>query len=200
MKILKTVIATAIVLGSFNLVVANEHVDTKIANIKGATPQERVKLMNEFKVQLAAMNAQDRENAIKQLRSQVRMQKGSKEGMANSKMVNKEMQMQKMSQTDQMNQAQNMNQMNIMNQKQMGSMVGDLPMNPGLMPMSPGSMPMSPGSMPMSPGVLPGGAAAGSAAATSGAAAGAGAATSGAAAGGAAAATRPSSGMTIPTH
>ena len=153
MKILKTVIATAIVLGSFTAVLANENVDTQIANIKGASAQERVQLMNEFKVKLAAMNAQDREDAINQLRSQVQTHKEMKQGahegaheeMANAKMQKKEMAIQAMSQTDQMNHVQNMNQMNMMNQQQMGSMVGDLPMNP-----------MNPSSMRMSPGVLPG--------------------------------------------
>ena len=80
MKILKTVIATAVVLGSLTVVVANENVDTQIANIKGAKAQERVQLMNEFKVQLAEMNAQEREDAIKQLRSEVKMQKGTQSG------------------------------------------------------------------------------------------------------------------------
>jgi hypothetical protein len=159
MKILKTVIATAIILGSFTAVVANENVDTQIANIKGASAQERVQLMNEFKVKLAAMNAQDRADAISQLRSQVQTQKGVQVGMANAKMQKAEMKMQLMSETDQMNHVQNMNQMNIMNQKQMGDMVGNLPMNP----MNPSSMPMSPGALPganvpVSPGVLPGGA------------------------------------------
>ncbi len=170
MKILKTVIATAIVLGSFTVVFANESVDTQIANIKGATAQERVQLMNEFKVKLAEMNAQDRADAINQLRSQVQVQKrtqageqagtqdamqtrtrtqasaekGTQEGVASEvKLQKQEMAVQAISQTDQMNQVQNMNQIHMMSQQQMGSMVGDLPMDPASMPMSPGVLPGS---------------------------------------------------------
>ena len=181
MKILKTVIATAIVLGSFTAVVANENVDTQIANIKGASAQERVQLMNEFKVKLAAMNAQDREDAINQLRSQVQTHKemkqaaheGTHEEIANAKIQKKEMAIQAMSQTDQMNQVQNMNQVNMMTQQQMGSIVGDLPMDPS--------------SMPMSPGVLPGATGATMPAATTTSTQ-------------PAAATTQPSGMTVPTH
>ncbi len=172
MKILKTVIATAIVLGSFTAVFANESIDTQIANIKGATAQERVQLMNEFKVKLAEMNAQDRADAINQLRSQVQVQKrtqtgeqsgtqeamqtrtrtrtqasaekGTQEGLASEvKLQKQEMAVQAISQTDQMNQVQNMNQIHMMSQQQMGSMVGDLPMDPASMPMSPGVLPGS---------------------------------------------------------
>jgi len=187
MKILKTVIATAIVLGSFTVVVANENVDTQIANIKGASAQERVQLMNEFKVKLAAMNAQERADAISQLRSQVQTSKATQSGMANAKMQKAEMKVQLMSKTDQMNQAQNMNQVNMMNQKQMGSMVGDLPMSPSSMPMSPGVLPGAAGSV--NPGALPGAA---------GGAMPAAASTS--ASTQPAAASTQSSSMTIPTH
>ena len=180
MKILKTVIATAIVLGSFTAVFANESIDTQIANIKGATAQERVQLMNEFKVKLAEMNAQDRADAINQLRSQVQVQKrtqageqagtqeamqtrtrtrtqasaekGTQEGLTSEvKLQKQEMAVQAISQTDQMNQVQNMNQVHMMSQQQMGSMVGDLPMDPASMPMSPGVLPGSTATLPSVP-------------------------------------------------
>ena len=145
MKILKTVIATVIVLGSFTAVFADESVDTQIANIKGASAQERVQLMNEFKLKLAAMNAQEREDAINQLRSQVqtqtRTQAGAQDGVSIAKMEKTELKVQAMSQTDQMNQVQNMNQIQMMSQQQLGNMVGDLAMDPASMPMSPGVLP-----------------------------------------------------------
>ena len=52
---------------------ANEQisVDQQITAMQQATPQERVKLMNQFKQQLATMNAQERAKSISQLREKM---------------------------------------------------------------------------------------------------------------------------------
>ena len=64
MKIVSIVAAT-LLMGSFLVASANEEVDTQIAAIQAATtPEERVELINEFKILLADMNAEDRQAAI----------------------------------------------------------------------------------------------------------------------------------------
>ncbi len=134
MKIVNTTIATALILGALTAVSANENVDTKIAQIKAAPPQERVQLMNEFKMELSTMNAQDRADAISQLRAKT--QTGTQTGMENTQgtIVQNQARRQEMRQADQMNQMQNMNQRNQMVQQHMGQMADSMPMNPGAMP------------------------------------------------------------------
>jgi len=46
-------------------------IDMQIKAINNAAPQERVKLMNQFKEQLASMNADARAAAISEMRSQI---------------------------------------------------------------------------------------------------------------------------------
>ena len=46
-------------------------IDAQITQIKNAPPQERVKLMNAFKVQLSKMNETQREKAISTLRATI---------------------------------------------------------------------------------------------------------------------------------
>ncbi len=77
MKIVTTAVA-ALLIGSFTAVSANESIDAQIAKIQQAKAQERVQLMNEFKMQLADMNEQDRADAINQLRerTQARTEEG----------------------------------------------------------------------------------------------------------------------------
>ena len=62
----------SLLMGS-TLLFANEQisVDQQIAAIQQATPQERVKLMNQFKQQLATMNAQERAKSISELREKM---------------------------------------------------------------------------------------------------------------------------------
>jgi phage-related minor tail protein len=45
-----------------------EEMDAKMQKIREASPQERVKLMNELKREIAAMNREQRDEAIKALR------------------------------------------------------------------------------------------------------------------------------------
>ena len=62
--------ATLVLLGTFTLGVAETTVDEQIIAINTATTaQERVKLMNEFKQNIADMGEQERGKAITQLRS-----------------------------------------------------------------------------------------------------------------------------------
>jgi hypothetical protein len=48
---------------------AQDSIDTEIAQIMKAPPQERVKLMNQLKSKIAAMNEQERSAAIKNMQS-----------------------------------------------------------------------------------------------------------------------------------
>ncbi|MDF1880420.1 hypothetical protein JHD50_03725 [Sulfurimonas sp. MAG313] len=64
---------TLILLGS--LAFANEvNIDVQIEQIKNASAQERVELMNEFKVQLSEMNQEDRTQTISKLQEEMRAQ------------------------------------------------------------------------------------------------------------------------------
>jgi len=49
-----------------------EDMDAKMQKIREASPQERVKLMNELKRQIAAMNKEDRDATIRSLQEQMR--------------------------------------------------------------------------------------------------------------------------------
>jgi hypothetical protein len=69
-----SILIAVALLGTFSL--AND-IDSQLDAIsKASTPQERVKLVNEFKVTLMNLNANDRADAINQLRSS--MQGGTK--------------------------------------------------------------------------------------------------------------------------
>jgi len=66
-------------------------VDTQIAEIQAAPAQERVRLMNQFKQRLAAMNEEQRAEAIAQLQEKIKQMQAN----------------------EQMTQMQNMNQMQV---------------------------------------------------------------------------------------
>lgn len=61
--------ATLMLLGGLTLGMAEVSVDAQIAAMKGATAQERVRLMNEFKTTLSTLSQEEREAAIEKLRS-----------------------------------------------------------------------------------------------------------------------------------
>jgi len=46
-------------------------VDAQIQKIQSAAPQERVKLMNEFKIRISQMNREERASVIKQMQSKM---------------------------------------------------------------------------------------------------------------------------------
>lgn len=56
-------------LGSLTLGMAEVSVDAQIGAMKGASAQERVRLMNEFKTTLSTLSQEEREAAIEKLRS-----------------------------------------------------------------------------------------------------------------------------------
>jgi len=91
-----------ILLGSFSLLSAELSIDAQIQEVKNAPASERVELMNALKTRLSTMNAQERNDAISELRSQSRTQFRTRWGEV---------------QSDNMRQMQGMERMN---QKQAG--------------------------------------------------------------------------------
>lgn len=71
MKTLSISITTALLLGSFTAVSADEGIDAQISAIQNAEGDQRRELMNAFKRQLAQMNEQERSEAIAQMREQL---------------------------------------------------------------------------------------------------------------------------------
>ena len=47
-------------------------VDTQIQKIRSASPQERVKLMNEFKLRVSQMNREERSHILKKMQTKMR--------------------------------------------------------------------------------------------------------------------------------
>ncbi|MFT7880940.1 MAG: hypothetical protein ABXS91_11170, partial [Sulfurimonas sp.] len=82
-------------------------IDDQITEIQNAPEQERVQLMNRFKLRVANMNQQQREEAITQLQQRMRLQTNQ------NPEAQQEMQMQ---QSQDMLQMQNMNQHQTANQ------------------------------------------------------------------------------------
>jgi hypothetical protein len=103
---------TLALLGSLTLTLADASIDVQITAIQNAPAQERVELMNQFKQQLATMNAEDRSAAISAM--QTKMQARQDENHAQRDMTRVRMQEHagemQMEQNGQMSQMQNMNQ------------------------------------------------------------------------------------------
>jgi hypothetical protein len=127
MKVI-TLSATALMLlGTLTLGMADEiSVDEQITAIQEAPAQERVQLMNQFKERLATMNADEREAAITQLRTQTqtqtqaRLQDGTAEGeqIQTRTMTKERSRINEMQQTQQ----QQMQQQQMQKQQQMQQM------------------------------------------------------------------------------
>jgi len=99
-----SILIAFVLLSTFSL--AND-IDSRIDAIeKASTPQERVRLVNEFKITLANMSANDRAEAINQLRS-------SMQGSKNTQMMQTRMH----SQMHQMNEIQNTISNQVMQQQ-----------------------------------------------------------------------------------
>ena len=96
--------------GSFSQLLAEDSIDHQINAIQKASPQERVQLMNKFKMQLADMNEEERANAIIQM--QERMQ-------GHPKRSSKEISMEKQQNKLQLYQAGQIQKMNTMQQQNM---------------------------------------------------------------------------------
>ena len=74
MKALTTTLWISLLAATLTSLSANEQtsIDQQITAMQKASPQERVKLMNQFKQQLASMNAQERSKSITRLREQMK--------------------------------------------------------------------------------------------------------------------------------
>jgi hypothetical protein len=113
-----TLSAALILLGSLTLAMADATIDEQITAIKNAPAQERVQLMNRFKERLAAMNASEREEAIKQLRAQVQTRQQSDDNEGDQ--LQERTQTQERSRINQMQQTEQMQRMEEMQQRQSG--------------------------------------------------------------------------------
>jgi hypothetical protein len=114
MKLSKKIVALAI-LGSLTAVFAEATVDEQIEAIKNAPAQERVQLMNQFKVRLRSMNEADREQAISALRTQTQQQTRTQaQTQQQTKNMQEDSQLRQKNQVEQMNQVRTMNQWNSM--------------------------------------------------------------------------------------
>ena len=111
-------------------------IDQQIAAMQKATPQERVKLMNQFKQQLATMNAQERAQSITQLQKQMKAQNNQNNQHLQGEQMQSEAQHQQMQQSEQMQRMEQMQQRHSGDQYQkeldqeMGSMGGKGPNPP----------------------------------------------------------------------
>ena len=120
MKAMTLSAATLMLLGTLPLGMAEDvttemTVDQQITAIKNAPAQERVRLMNQFKLRLATMNEAEREAAITQLRTQTqtRTETGDAEGekMQTRTMTQERSRLNEMQQMQQMQQQMNKQQM-----------------------------------------------------------------------------------------
>ncbi len=110
--------AAIMLLGSLTLGMAEDTtevtVDEQITEILEAPAQQRVQLMNQFKIRLAAMNEEDREEAIAQLRTQTQTQahtyEGEDEGEKLQTRTQDRLRVNQLEQTEQMQRSQEMNQ------------------------------------------------------------------------------------------
>jgi hypothetical protein len=84
-------------------------VDEQILEIQNSSPQQRVKLMNEFKKRVASMNAAQRQKSISQLQKKMNVQNN----MQHNNMNIREMQTQH---NNYINQSQHMGQQQMLNQ------------------------------------------------------------------------------------
>lgn len=129
MKTIQSLILGTLIAGSLTHLSAESSVDQQIAAIQKASAQERVELMNQFKLNLANMNEADRIKTMNQLRErlQLRSQNKSGDSLENPKEMQ---QMREMNQMQHMNQMQQTNQMQYQNMGQVqnatmnGSMQG----------------------------------------------------------------------------
>ena len=74
-------------LGNLTFAMAELSIDQKIQNIKNASPEKRVQMMNQFRLQMAKMNQQDRMNAIKKLQEKILNQKQTSKEKSTNKMT-----------------------------------------------------------------------------------------------------------------
>lgn len=125
MKAIALSVTALMLLGTLTVGMAEDAVtdvtvDEQITSIQEAPAQERVRLMNQFKLRLATMNETDREAAITQLRTQTQTRTQTQERSR----INE------MQQTQQMQQQQQMNQQQLRNQ--VGQIKSNMPAPSGM--------------------------------------------------------------------
>lgn len=101
---------TAMLLGALTLGVADEMIDTQISEINAASSSEKVQLMNQFKLKLSTLSAEERAEAITKLQAQTRekVRVNQTEQTGNMKRVEQMEQKQMMNQSMQQSMPQNM--------------------------------------------------------------------------------------------
>lgn len=71
----KSILSVAMLLSvTFSALLAEVDVDSQVEALKMATPQERVRLMNEFKTTLSTLSQEERAEAIEQFRSSMEVE------------------------------------------------------------------------------------------------------------------------------
>jgi len=130
---MRTTLWIPLFLASMTLLSAQEPltIDQQIEAIQKAAPQERVKLMNQFKQQLASMNAEERSKSISQLRTKMQ---GTQEHTA-SEHINSEAQRDQMQQNEHLQRVEQMQQQHGGQQihemeTEMGEIGENLPVQP----------------------------------------------------------------------
>ena len=118
MKTITLSAAAMMLLGTLTLgMAADLTVDEQITAIQEAPAEERVQLMNQFKIRLATMNKTEREAAITQLRTQTQTRERLNEHKANpeAELAKTRTMTQERSRVNEMQETQ---QMQLMNQHQ----------------------------------------------------------------------------------
>jgi hypothetical protein len=98
--------AVMVLLGALTLSVADDAIDTQISEINAASAQEKVQLMNQFKLKLSTLSAEERAEAISKLQTKTQTQTQTRERSR----VNQTEQTENMKRSEQMQQNQIMNQ------------------------------------------------------------------------------------------
>lgn len=130
MKKVQSLILGTLIAGSLTHLSAENSVDQQIAAIQKASAQERVGLMNQFKLNLSNMNEADRIKTMNQLRERLQVRSHNKSGDTIENQKEMQQQMREMNQMQHMNQMQQTNQMQYQNMGQVqnatmnGSMQG----------------------------------------------------------------------------
>jgi len=119
------ILLSLVMMGTLTLGFAAEDItiDVQIQAIQDATPAERVQLMNQFKIQVSNMNAEDRSAAIAQMQAQMQNHGVSGE-LSHEQMQGTGVRMQEHAAETQMEHSEEMNRMQNMNQQQAGSQLG----------------------------------------------------------------------------
>jgi hypothetical protein len=96
--------AMMVLLGALTLGVADEVIDAQISEINAASTEEKVQLMNQFKLKLSTLTEEERAEAISKLQVQTHTQTRERNR------VNQTEQTENMKRSEQMQQHQMMNQ------------------------------------------------------------------------------------------